>query len=97
MLFCIKFRTRHAWGYGDWQYVILEREKKEKMRDVVDDWAEGIHDQYSYSDKYRGLEWHHVRKPKPEIIIPKIESAIRSAKYNIEHASDLIEFLTRSK
>ncbi len=68
MLFCIKFRTRHAWGCRKWEYVILERNKKEKMREAINDWAEGIHDSYSWSDKYRGLDWKHIRKPKPDIV-----------------------------
>lgn len=92
---CIKYRTRWAWGYGSWQHAFLRHGKDigVRLKDAIEDFADGIHDNHSYSDKYRGIEYKVIRKVPEKVVIDRISSNLRSAKYSLLYAAELAELI----
>jgi hypothetical protein len=58
----IKYRTNHAWGSTNWEYTYIK--KCGTITKSLHDFVLHLHDQYSYSDKYRGCDVKRVKPTK---------------------------------
>lgn len=89
----IQWRHTFAYGAGEWHYKeeaadTLSRSRKFIYDNVIDN----LQDEYSYSDKYRGIEWKKIELPPKEVLLRKAEAAeitsesclIRAKRYRLQ-------------
>ena len=96
----LKYRHKFSYCHHEWVYEIIpdyvfEENEDENLSD--DDllheygFLEDITDEYSYSDKYRGIDYEIVEHPPKEWILSKI----RITENSISRGLDLIKELKK--
>jgi hypothetical protein len=61
-----KFRTCHAWGVCKWEYVRLP------IGETPKSFFNSLSDKWSYSDKFRGVEYRKVKAPPKDWLLQQI-------------------------
>jgi len=89
----LKHRTTWAWGDGSWGYKILNRmgDNDCTFEESAEDWVDGTSREYSYSDKFRSIEYSIL-----DIIdVPQVElnKKIESSKSIIDYHTELLKIL----
>jgi len=80
----LKMRTCHASGYSKWEYKALYVEKINKeIEKCVEEIVKARNDEYSWSDKYRGVEYFiiNTRQVPNSKILKTCEDLERSIEY----------------
>lgn len=99
----IKYNTNHASGSAKSRYQLLAWDKNPEDFGSEEEWKNDIdieefielkHQEYYWSDKYRGVTIDLVPHPPLEILSGMLEDEIKSLKYtkkNIERFKNLIK------
>lgn len=78
----IKYRRKFASGPNDWIYEPIENIENWD-EEGIEEFIESLHDEYSWSDKYRGVDFDIVESSEvPKI---KISKTIKSYKDRIDY------------
>lgn len=77
----IKYRTNHAWGSTNWEYGVTED---------VRGFAERLHSEYDYSEKYRGCD---IKTVKPSA--NWLKRLIKTKKSRIKEIESEIKLYSR--
>ena len=60
----VAYRTRHSYGRGDWEYVEIPAERKDRHGMMVKDWLHEYHVDFNCDcEHYRGAEYRFVYRP----------------------------------
>lgn len=89
-----KHKTYHAWGESKEHTTIVEFDKEayNSQPEFLEDLIEGIHNKYSFSDKYRGCDGELL--PLEEIPIDILKEELEYKLLNLEHDKDVCKILT---
>lgn len=73
----IKLRTKWAHGYSQWEYRFTGEVSDEALEEIIEEEA----DKYSYTDKFRGIDWERCVPPENVLdnYIKSAENAVDAA------------------
>jgi len=81
----IRYRQNFAHGYGQWEYA----EKPYYEEDFI----QTLHEEYNWSDKYRGCDIEDIEQPPKEWIESKITEIQNRIKWATAQLNDYTEYL----
>ena len=84
--FILQWREEWAWGSSKWKYRLDYGSRKYSAKKAARDFAREEAEQYMWSDNFRGIEYHILKKPAKETIsklLAQEESMIRHTEHRI--------------
>ena len=84
--FILQWREEWAWGNSQWKYRLDYGSRKYSAKQAARDFAREEAEQYMWSDTFRGIEYHVLKRPAKETVSKLIESEenmIRRAEHRI--------------
>ena len=100
----LKYRTKWAWGYGQWEIIRLYEENPKEygyknMKEYLEyEVIRHIHDEHNYSDKYRGIDYNvitakRLNKKDRAMLIERYKKHVRYLKDDIPFYENVLKEL----
>jgi hypothetical protein len=82
----VKWRRKFSSGPSDYEYHLLDKCHDGSMSDkeMVADWLIGKHDEYDWSEHYRGIDFHICKKLPAEVK----EAMVKTLHWQSRHYHD---------
>jgi len=87
----MKWQHTYAYGPGDWQWLEVEDEKDADSR------LGDLMEEYSWADKYRGIEYTLHDAPDREWLEKYVKTTEDTAKYYVRHAEKMKALLAEMR